>query len=254
MVNSSSSRIESQREPRLAYYGALMFAVLIAIIGSVMMTATSSPSMKGAALLWLPAALQLIAGVWFGPWLGLLAGGVGAYAAGILAYGGWGLPDIIQNLIAGGVANAFLPGLLFRVFRIDPTFGSQPRNVASALIRLIGILGLTLVFAFAGNALHWGLVGYIPSVVLVCISPLFLIDLRIKRTSLIAGFLIVIVSCVFSASLGCVGSMVAGLNLKASIYSVGIGWFFGDTVSAILGLYVLAVLTKRADAFGLYKH
>ena len=59
-----------------------------------MMNVTSSPSMKGA-MLWV--ALQLVAGVWLGPVRGMIAGGLGAYAAGILAYGGWGLADIIMT-------------------------------------------------------------------------------------------------------------------------------------------------------------
>src|SRR2546430_15846899 len=83
-----------------------MIAVFITLIGYVAMTVGSSPTVKGASFIWLPAALQLVAGVWLGPWLGLLAGGLGAYAAGILAYGGGGGVGILLNPIARGGAHA----------------------------------------------------------------------------------------------------------------------------------------------------
>src|SRR4030043_1218876 len=82
-----------KRDPALRYGFALFMAVAIAAIGWVMMTVGSSPTVKGASFLWLPAALPLAAGGWLGPWLGALAGGLGAAAAGTLAYGGWGLGE-----------------------------------------------------------------------------------------------------------------------------------------------------------------
>src|SRR2546428_4790453 len=97
-----------------------MIAVFITLIGYVAMTVGSSPTVKGASFIWLPAALQLVAGVWLGPWLGLLAGGLGAYAAGILAYGGWGAVAIIINTIARGGANPPLSALLVSVCPVEP--------------------------------------------------------------------------------------------------------------------------------------
>src|SRR3989442_8888749 len=97
-----------------------MIAVFITLIGYVAMTVGSSPTVKGASFIWLPAALQLVAGVWLGPWLGLLAGGLGAYAAGILAYGGGGVVPIIMNPIARRGGHAPPPPVLFRVYLGDP--------------------------------------------------------------------------------------------------------------------------------------
>ncbi len=105
---------------RIRFQATVYFIVSIAVIGAIMMTLTSSPTAKGASFLWLPAALQLMAGVWLGPWLGFIAGGLGAYLAGILAYGGWGLVDIIMNPVAGGFANSLLPAVLFRFLGVDP--------------------------------------------------------------------------------------------------------------------------------------
>lgn len=101
-----------QRDPAIRNYATLVFTVSIAAIGALMMTLTSSPTAKGASFLWLPAALQLMAGVWLGPWRGLIAGGLGAYLAGILAYGGWGIVDIIMNPVAGGIANSFCRNII----------------------------------------------------------------------------------------------------------------------------------------------
>src|SRR2546427_2632851 len=106
-----------------------MIAVFITLIGYVAMTVGSSPTVKGASFIWLPAALQLVAGVWLGPWLGLLAGGLGAYAAGILAYGGGGVLEIIINPLARGVAEAMMPSLLFWVYWVGSPLGG-PRPAA----------------------------------------------------------------------------------------------------------------------------
>src|SRR5437868_15052134 len=97
-ANSMQPEYRKDREgAAIAFQATVFFTVSIAAIGAIMMTLTSSPTAKGASFLWLPAALQLMAGVWLGPIRGMIAGGLGAYLAGILAYGGWGLVDIIMN-------------------------------------------------------------------------------------------------------------------------------------------------------------
>src|SRR3989442_2877716 len=98
-----------------------MIAVFITLIGYVAMTVGSSPTVKGASFIWLPAALQLVAGVWLGPWLGLLAGGLGAYAAGILAYGGGGIVRLILNPRAQGGGQGPLAPLLILLHLGEPT-------------------------------------------------------------------------------------------------------------------------------------
>src|SRR3989442_13478426 len=105
-----------------------MIAVFITLIGYVAMTVGSSPTVKGASFIWLPAALQLVAGVWLGPWLGLLAGGLGAYAAGILAYGGGGAARHLNKPPARGGAH---PPLSARLF-LGCTGGSDARAPPAA--------------------------------------------------------------------------------------------------------------------------
>src|SRR2546430_10159335 len=103
-----------------------MIAVFITLIGYVAMTVGSSPTVKGASFIWLPAALQLVAGVWLGPWLGLLAGGLGAYAAGILAYGGGGSVGNIKKTVAGGGANTTPPAATVLAHPVDPALCGPP--------------------------------------------------------------------------------------------------------------------------------
>ena len=150
---TSGRQYVSKRNPALPAVFALVLGTAIALIGLAMMTIGSSPTVKGASFIWLPAALQLVAGVWLGPFLGFLAGGLGAYAAGILAYGGWGIVDIIMNPIAGGFANAVLPWILFKALRIDPGIGvvdkqDLRRNIPKAIL-------LTVVVLLAGLANIW---------------------------------------------------------------------------------------------------
>jgi MFS family permease len=241
----------NKREPRLKNYAALTFTVLIAVSGAVMMTVTSSPNMKGAAFLWLPAALQLVAGVWLGPVRGFIAGGIGAYAAGIIAYGGWGLPDIIMNLVAGGLANSLLPGVLFRVARVDPALGSNPKSVGTGIIRILVLLVATVALGFCAIRFNWGAWGYLPSIILVLLAPLFLRDLAIKGRDLTVAIIIAIVISALSALIGSAGAVVAGQSWQAALLTVSLGWFLGDTVSSLLGLYVLAALTNKARTRGL---
>jgi hypothetical protein len=228
-----------------------VITVLITVIGAAMMTITSSPAMKGAAFLWLPAALQLIGGVWLGPIPGMLAGGLGAYAAGILAYGGVGLPDIVMNLVAGGLANAWLPAVLFRAFKINPDFGAEPQEVRKAVKTLVTLLVLVLVVAVASIPLKLGFYGFIAALVLLLAAPAALRNLKLAKRDFILAFVVCVFSCAVSAAIGCYGVVLSGQSWLAAIVGTGVGWFLGDTVSAVLGLYILATFTQRARRAGL---
>lgn len=246
----------SKRDPALRGRFALIMAVAIAALGWVMMTISSSPAVKGASFLWLPAALQLVVGVWLGPWWGLLAGGVGAYASGILAYGGWGPTDIIQNLIAGGVANAMLPAFLFTWLKIDPTFGAKkPGDVLNGAIRmliltvLVLVAGLLTTLPSLSGLGSWGYA--IPLVVLVAGAFALLRGLTLNQGDLIKGVVVAVVVCLISAIIGAIGATVGGMPFEAALVQVSIGWFAGDVVSAILGLFLLPMFTQRLRDAGI---
>ncbi|MCX8042815.1 MAG: hypothetical protein N3B18_01660 [Desulfobacterota bacterium] len=253
-----NTHYQSQRRKATFIQSQMMgiFIAAIAAVGYVMMTLTSSPFAKGASLLWLPASLQLIAGIWLGPIRGTLAGGIGAYLAGIIAYGGFGPVDIIMNLVAGGFANSFLPWLLFKILRIDPTFGSTDidhKDVLRAALRLISIMIIAVVFAFIGKLLGLGNWGYIPSLIVVLISPLFLRGIKINAPQVLLGIFVCVFISLISSLIGGLGQVVAGNNWTAALIGTSLGWFLGDTVSSILGLYILAVFTDSAIKLKIYQ-
>ncbi len=213
-VNEDSRQYRTRLDrAQIQWTATGIFIAAIAAIGFAMMTVSSSPVAKGASFLWLPAALQLIAGVWLGPIRGTIAGGLGAYLAGILAYGGWGPVDIIMNPVAGGLANSFLPWLLFRLLRIDPTLGSaeeSARLIISAALRLGLVLLLAILVAVAGLLFGLGSWGYVPSLALVLICPLFLRNLSLNPLEVIKGVGVCIFISAVSALIGATGQVVGG--------------------------------------------
>jgi hypothetical protein len=253
-MTGSAPVYSARRETRgIQIQATIFFTVSIAALGAVMIALTSSPSAKGASFLWLPAALQLIAGVWLGPVRGTIAGALGAYLAGILAYGGWGLVDIIMNPVAGGLANSLLPALLFRAFKIDPTFGNKsedPHDVLRAGARLLTLAGLVLIFAFALRRFDLGLWGHVPPLLLLLLAPLVIRKLKVAPRDFILAFIVCVFISAVSAAIGVYGQVVGGQTWPAATLSVGVGWFLGDTVSAVLGLYVLAAFTDKARDAG----
>jgi hypothetical protein len=254
MASTTSTQYITKRDPALRVGFAIFMAVAIAALGWVMMTITSSPTVKGASFLWLPAALQLVAGVWLGPVYGTLAGAIGAYAAGILSYGGWGIVDIIQNPIAGGLANALLPWLLFKLLRIDPTLGAKkPSDVLSGAVRALILTVLVLASGMLGPLLNIpGLWGYlIPLVVLLVGARLLMWNLALNLRDFGLGLLVAVIICAISALIGAIGATVGGKPFGAALLDPGIGWFAGDLVSAILGLYLLPLYTTRLRNAGI---
>ncbi len=242
-------------EPRIRLTAMVAFTVAIAVVGAIMMTVTSSAAMKGASFLWLPASLQLIAGVWLGPVRGAIAGGVGAYLAGIIAYGGFGPPDIVNNLIAGGLANAWLPAMLFRWLRIDPTAWKSGKSSPRALVLVFAIAAVAVLLAvlyqiffksyFGGN----GAYGFAVPMLFILIAPLLIMRIKANRHYALAVFVAVLVSFI-SAGFGVVGTMMTGAPFAAAVIAPGLGWFLGDTVSAILGVAALGEFHQEAVAKG----
>src|SRR6266540_2397718 len=257
MSTISSSPVYGYHGGRLIRDAAtVIFTILIALLGAAMMTITSSPLMKGASFLWLPAALQLIAGVWLGPIRGFIAGGIGAQAASVIAYGGWAPADFIMNLVASGVANSWLPGVMFRWLRIDPALGSKADPWWRAGPVLLGIvilvIGIALAQIFYGQKIgltrDWG---YVLPLVLLLAVPFVWRSMTFGTRDFFLGLLVAVVSCFLSAVLGTWGAVVGGQTWEAALLAVGVGWFWGDTASAILGLYILAQFTGWAQKIGI---
>ncbi len=246
-------QIRHKRDSSIQLYAAILLTAIIAAVGAIMMTITSSPQMKGAALLWIPAAMQLIAGVWFGPYKGFLVGGIGAYVAGIFAYGGWGLVDIIMNLIAGGFANSMLPGFLFRLLKITPDFQAEPKDIQKALFIMVALFILVIFVGLLPIFLKIGNVAYIIAALLLIIGyPYILSGIKINKKDFFLGFVISILICGISALIGSFGVVISGNTWEGALLGTGIGWWLGDTVSCFLGIYLLAYFTPLAREKGIF--
>ena len=75
--------------------------------------------------------------------------------------------------------------------------------------------------------------------------------LALNKASFVTAIGIAVVSCAASALIGAIGATVGGKPFAAALIDPGIGWFIGDTISAFLGLYLLAMFTQRARAAGI---
>jgi hypothetical protein len=231
------------------------FTALIALLGAAMMAVSSSPRVQGASFLWLPAAFQLVAGVWLGPIRGLIAGGIGAQVAGVIAYSGWAPADWIMNFVAGGFANSWLAALMFRWFRIDPSFGSNPespwRSAGILLFLLILVLLLAVGQLFVGQefVMRRGF-GYLLPLIVLLIAPFFLTSLKLSTGDFFLALPVAIITCLISAAIGTLGAVIGGKTWEVAT-ATGIDWFSGDFLSFILGIYVLAQFTERARRAGL---
>lgn len=256
-TTTTATEYVRKRSPLLTIVFSFLMAAAIAGIGAVMITFTSSPAAKGASFLWLPAALQLVAGVWLGPWLGLLVGGAGAQAAGLLAYGGNAPTDWVQNFVAGGIANSMLPALLFRWLKVDLTLGAKkPSDVLKWAFRMFVLFVLVVGAGLATTLLPEGVPDWLryeqALIVLVIGAVVLFRGLSVSGRSMTTAILIAVVSCAVSAAIGTFAWFYfGGIPFPAVVFSTGIGWFAGDTVSAILGLYLLVLFTARMQNAGI---
>ncbi|MEN6434325.1 MAG: hypothetical protein ABFD58_00755, partial [Anaerolineaceae bacterium] len=155
---------------------------------------------------------------------------------------------------SGGLANAMLPALLFTLLKIDPTFGTPKaseilKGAMRLLIVLLLVLGAGLLNIFLAIPFPWG---YLLPLAVLIISGFFLLrNLSLKKRDFILAVLVAVVSCLLSAIIGALGAVVGGKPLLAALIDPGIGWFAGDVVSAILGLFLLPLFTKRLQDAGI---
>ena len=96
---------------------------------------------------------------------------------------------------------------------------------------------------------QWGFL--LPLVALFVGARVLLGGLALNKASFVAAIGIAVVSCAASALIGAIGATVGGKPFAAALIDPGIGWFIGDTISAFLGLYLLAMFTQRARAAGI---
>jgi hypothetical protein len=88
-------------------------------------------------------------------------------------------------------------------------------------------------------------------VVLVVGAFFLLRGLTMNMRDFLLGVLVAVVVCAISALIGAIGATVGGKPFAAALVDPGIGWFAGDTVSAILGLFLLPMFTQRLRDAGI---
>ena len=75
--------------------------------------------------------------------------------------------------------------------------------------------------------------------------------LTLNMRDFLLGVLVAVVACAVSAFIGAIGATVGGKPFAAALVDPGIGWFAGDLVSAILGLFLLPMFTQRLRDAGI---
>jgi len=76
-------------------------------------------------------------------------------------------------------------------------------------------------------------------------------DVKIEQRHFLPAVFVAVFVCVVSALIGAIGATVGGKPFGAALVDPGIGWFVGDTVSAILGLFLLPLYTTRLREAGI---
>ncbi len=119
----------------------------------------------------------------------------------------------------------------------------------------IAVLASSIVavgMAIAHLAPGLGLWRYVPLLLIALVALLAFRDLVVKPRDFVRAVLVCASSTFVSAAIGVLGqALVAGRPWQRAVLDTGIGWFLGDMVSAILGLYMLAAFTGRAREVGL---
>jgi hypothetical protein len=116
-------------------------------------------------------------------------------------------------------------------------------------------LVLTLIVLTSGlltipfNLGPWGLL--FPLVVMLVAGWILFRNLQLSQRDFLLGVLVAVIASLASAVIGAIGATVGGKPFAAALLDPGIGWFLGDTVSAILGLYLLALYTERLRNAGI---
>jgi hypothetical protein len=116
--------------------------------------------------------------------------------------------------------------------------------ILAVLVLAAGLLNVVLKLP-----MPWGF--GLPLVALFVGAPVLLKGLRLNRRHFLLGIGIAVFISAVSAFIGAIGATVGGKPFAAALVDPGIGWFSGDTVSAVLGLYLLPLYTRRLQEAGI---
>jgi len=116
--------------------------------------------------------------------------------------------------------------------------------VLGVLVLAAGLVNIAL-----GLPVPWGFL--LPLVVLVVGALVLFRDVKLDMKHFVPAVVIAVVACLVSALIGAIGATVGGKPFAAALVDPGVGWFVGDTVSAVLGLFLLPLFTKRLRVAGI---
>ena len=138
--------------------------------------------------------------------------------------------------------------------KIDATLGTdKPGDVLKGAVRILILTALVLAAGLANIFLNlpspWGFVT--PLIVLGAGAFVLLRDVKIEQRHFLPAVFVAVFVCLVSALIGAIGATVGGKPFGAALVDPGIGWFVGDTVSAILGLFLLPLYTTRLREAGI---
>lgn len=94
--------------------------------------------------------------------------------------------------------------------------------------------------------------GYVLPLVALLVGVRFLLPGgELKRKDLILAMGIAVFASALSAFIGAIGATVGGRPFAAALVDPGLPWFSGDTVSAMLSPFLLALYTQRLRDAGI---
>lgn len=100
-------------------------------------------------LFWLPAVIQLAAGLKLGPVRGPAAAVIGSYVAAAFFYGGWGPIAFTNYAVVGGFVISVMPRLLLHFLRIDPLRNANVQPIDRISLGLPFFLAAAILFGLS---------------------------------------------------------------------------------------------------------
>ena len=237
---NSSNRFASIKR-RQADYETLLFTAAIASFTFAAESIARGNLISASAILPLITAVQLLAGVWLGPFRGTAAATVGGFLGYELGSAGGSFTQAcLDPIVAGGVVNSLLPSLLLLLLRISVRRESDTSSVGKNFLAVSGFLACIILAASGSGSIpgtKW--LEHIP-VLFVCTAGVLLFLHMVKGKQ--KKFLlleVVLLSCLESALMGAAVAAAQHQGWAGSSISAGISWFAWDLSYSLLGLCIL---------------
>lgn len=118
------------RRPGVPHY--VIAALLMGTGAAIGTTGISGSVGFGVTFFWPAIAIQIVGGIWFGLWGGLIAGGLFPIISNMIS---GGTPPLISILwIPANIVQGMLTGIVFRKLRLDPRLTRPIDYVAFILV------------------------------------------------------------------------------------------------------------------------